>query len=353
MKGSAKLVLKLPSAAVAAGEPAPAPSQQPAPLRTPLVPDEAEAPALFEQGEVPALDGSATPLSRPSFPAEAGLELSGSRRRIRRAVHFAAASGAAQSPERSSPPAPSAGVYSAVGAAASHRTGRRRRRAAAPPAPAPAPPPPAPRAAAAPPRAPPPRAPAKAPEYHGDLPSLPATDQLDASGRGEFPALRPSGRKAAGKATGKGRPAARRRGLLRPAVAAGVASRGRACTGRSTGRRGLVDAVSRGPDTIAGFPGAAGWPGAGTRCRRVRARRGDGRCDGPRAGRRLPGQRVLMRGQASRASSPCSSPACPRRASRAPRAAYMPSSPMSGCPRASRRPSRCRAAARRCAASSC
>ena len=297
-KGSAKLLLKLPSAAVAAGEPAPAPSQQPAPLRTPLVPDEGEAPALFEQGEAPALDGSATPLSRPSFPAEAGLELSGAGDTSGALFTSPLPPAPPQSPERSSPPAPSAGVYSAVGAAASTPHGSAPSRAAAPPAPAPAPPPPAPRAAAAPPPPPPPRAPAKAPEYHGDLPSLPATDQLDASGRGEFPALRPSGRKAAGKATGKGRPAARRRGLFGlpslpvwPAAAALVLV---ALLGGAAWWMLFRAAPTRSPVSLGPLAGQAPAPGAAGSAR--------GEATGVATALEpdvaLPGQRVLLRGQA-------------------------------------------------------
>jgi hypothetical protein len=91
---------------------------------------------------------------------------------------------------------------------------------APPPAPAPAPPKAPPPQAAAPP--PPPRAaapePAK-PDYHSELPSIPVEHEPEAR---EFPTLRPAarpaGKPAAGKGKGKGRPKARRRGFSMPDI---------------------------------------------------------------------------------------------------------------------------------------
>jgi hypothetical protein len=232
-KGSAKLLLKLP-----AGASSPADTRaQATPQAAPAMGADRDMPALSDQGEAPSLDGA----HGGAYSAEVGLELSAPE------THeplFSAPLPTAPPDAPTVAPAPPAfaGVHSTAVAGASARADS----APGPERPSPAPPSAPPRPPAAPvpvppPPPPPPPAPPRAPsaagapgarpEYHSELPSYPvAKDQPDASGRGEFPALRPSGRRPSAKDAGsKGRATARRRGLLSlpslpaPAAAALVA----------------------------------------------------------------------------------------------------------------------------------
>ncbi len=175
-KGSAKLLLRLPSGVAA----------------PPAVGGHDHAPALADHGPAPALGGEPAPAlsTGPAAALDDGP--------------IVAAAPESGEPLFAAPlpPAPPPEPTHAARPPAS---------AVPPPPPAPAPPPPPP--AAVPP--PPPRAAASRPEYHADLPSIPVAQGGETQERmraAEFPSLRPSQRPQ-GRG-GRGRVSARRKSLL-------------------------------------------------------------------------------------------------------------------------------------------